>query len=127
MADCQRAGIELTAGREAKGRKRLSLERRATVIEARRANPTVPQQEIARGWCQPFDRMADRARAAWQLSGRLPQSPSVTRSPKSQTWEDPSVDIIETTAAFGACLLVLAAALFLIAALITQANATTSR
>jgi hypothetical protein len=42
----ERAGIELTAGREAKG-KRLSPERRAAVIEARRANPTAPQQEIA--------------------------------------------------------------------------------
>jgi transcriptional regulator with XRE-family HTH domain len=44
----ERAGIELTAGREAKGLKRLSPERQAAVIEARRANPTAPRQEIAR-------------------------------------------------------------------------------
>jgi transcriptional regulator with XRE-family HTH domain len=42
------AGIELTAGREAKGYRRLSPERRAAVIEARRANPTATQEEIAR-------------------------------------------------------------------------------
>jgi hypothetical protein len=99
----ERAGIELTAGREAKGYKRPSPERRVAIIEARRANPTAPQR---RGWRQPLDRVADRTRVAWQLSGRL----SVTRSSKSQTWEDPSVDIIETVAAFGACLLVLAVA-----------------
>ena len=41
------AGIELTAGREAKGYKRLSAERRAKVEEARRANPQATQEEIA--------------------------------------------------------------------------------
>ena len=44
----ERAGIELTAGREAKGYKRLSPERRAAVIEARRENPTASQEQIAR-------------------------------------------------------------------------------
>jgi DNA-binding XRE family transcriptional regulator len=42
------AGIELTAGREAKGYKRLTPERRAKVIEARRANPDATQEQIAR-------------------------------------------------------------------------------
>jgi transcriptional regulator with XRE-family HTH domain len=42
------AGIELTAGREAKGYRRLQPERRAKVIEARRANPTATQDQIAR-------------------------------------------------------------------------------
>ena len=40
--------IDLTAGREAKGYKRLPDERRAAVIEARRANPNGPQEDIAR-------------------------------------------------------------------------------
>jgi hypothetical protein len=40
--------IELTAGREAKGYWRLSPERRAAVIEARRENPAGTQEEIAR-------------------------------------------------------------------------------
>jgi DNA invertase Pin-like site-specific DNA recombinase len=44
----QRAGIELTAGREAKGYKRLSPERRAKVEEARRLNSEGTQQEVAR-------------------------------------------------------------------------------
>jgi hypothetical protein len=39
--------IELTAGREAKGYWRLSPERRAAVIEARRNNPDGTQKEIA--------------------------------------------------------------------------------
>ena len=39
--------IELTAGREAQGYKRLSSERRASVIEARRANPNGRQEDIA--------------------------------------------------------------------------------
>jgi DNA invertase Pin-like site-specific DNA recombinase len=42
------AGIELTAGREAKGYWRLSPERRAAVIEARSKNPKGTQKEIAR-------------------------------------------------------------------------------
>ena len=42
-----RACIELTAGREAKGYKRLSPERVAAVIEARRLNPKGRQEEIA--------------------------------------------------------------------------------
>ena len=41
------AGIELTEGRRAKGYKRLSPEKRAAVIEARRRNPDAPQIEIA--------------------------------------------------------------------------------
>lgn len=40
--------IDLTAGREAQGYKRLSDERRAAVIEARRANPKGRQEDIAR-------------------------------------------------------------------------------
>jgi DNA-binding XRE family transcriptional regulator len=43
-----RAGVELTAGREAKGYKRLAPKRVAKVIEARRENPDAPQIEIAR-------------------------------------------------------------------------------
>jgi transcriptional regulator with XRE-family HTH domain len=43
-----RAGIELTAGRDAKGYRRLSAERRAKVEEARRTNPHATQEEIAR-------------------------------------------------------------------------------
>jgi hypothetical protein len=44
----ERECIELTAGRAAKGYKRLSPERRAKVIEGRRANPNATQEEIAR-------------------------------------------------------------------------------
>ena len=40
--------IELTAGQEAKGYWRLSPERRAAVIEARRENPDGTQEQIAR-------------------------------------------------------------------------------
>ena len=43
-----RAGIELTAGRETMGRHRLSGEQRAAVLEARRKNPYAPEREIAR-------------------------------------------------------------------------------
>jgi hypothetical protein len=42
------AGIELTAGREAKGYRRLSAERRAKVEEARQLNPKATQEEVAR-------------------------------------------------------------------------------
>ena len=63
MAD--RAGIELTAGREAKGYKRLPPERRAKVIEARRANPDAPQEhDCAVGWCEPVHSLADRTRSS---------------------------------------------------------------
>ena len=40
--------IELTAGRAAKGYRRLSAERRAKVEEARRLNPEATQEEVAR-------------------------------------------------------------------------------
>ena len=40
--------IELTAGQEAKGYWRLSLARRAAVIEARLENPAGTQEQIAR-------------------------------------------------------------------------------
>jgi hypothetical protein len=40
--------IELTAGKEDRGYWRLSPERRAVVIEARRENPDGTQQEIGR-------------------------------------------------------------------------------
>lgn len=43
-----RAGIELTAGREAKGYKRLSAAQRAKIGEALRSNPKAKQREIAR-------------------------------------------------------------------------------
>jgi transcriptional regulator with XRE-family HTH domain len=43
----QRECIELSAGRTAKGYKRLAPEQRVKVIEARRANPRAPQPEIA--------------------------------------------------------------------------------
>jgi DNA-binding XRE family transcriptional regulator len=41
------AGIELTAGKEAKGYKRLSAEQRARVEEVRRLNPRGTQEEVA--------------------------------------------------------------------------------
>src|SRR5947207_605050 len=41
------AGIELTAGREAKGYKRLSVGRRRKIAAALRANPKALQREIA--------------------------------------------------------------------------------
>jgi hypothetical protein len=44
----ERAGIELTAGREAKGYKRLPAARRAEVVEARQAMPEATQKEVAR-------------------------------------------------------------------------------
>jgi DNA-binding XRE family transcriptional regulator len=44
----ERAGIELTAGREAKGYKRLPAARRAQIVEARRAMPDATQEEVAR-------------------------------------------------------------------------------
>src|SRR5277367_3389760 len=42
------AGIELTAGRAAKGNKPLAPERHAKIIEVRRENPKATQQEVAR-------------------------------------------------------------------------------
>jgi hypothetical protein len=41
------AGIELTAGREAKGR-RLPAEKLEKIIETRRANPEATQEQVAR-------------------------------------------------------------------------------
>jgi hypothetical protein len=43
-----RAGIELTAGREAKGYRRLSAERRAKIEKALQASPEATQEELAR-------------------------------------------------------------------------------
>ena len=43
-----RAGIELTAGRAAKGCKRLPAEQYAKIITVRRANPKATQEEVAR-------------------------------------------------------------------------------
>ena len=43
-----RAGIELTAGRAAKGYKRLPVERYAKIIAVRQANPKATQEEVAR-------------------------------------------------------------------------------
>ena len=42
------AGIELTAGRQAKGYRRLSADQRAKVEETRRLNPKGTQEEVAR-------------------------------------------------------------------------------
>jgi predicted XRE-type DNA-binding protein len=44
----ERAGIELTAGREAKGYKRLSSAEYAKILAVRRANPQATQKEVAR-------------------------------------------------------------------------------
>jgi DNA-binding XRE family transcriptional regulator len=44
----ERAGIELTAGREAKGYKRLPAARRAEIIAVRRAMPDATQEVVAR-------------------------------------------------------------------------------
>jgi hypothetical protein len=44
----ERECIELTAGRVVKGYKRLSPDRRAKVIEVRRANPNASQEQIVR-------------------------------------------------------------------------------
>jgi len=43
----ERAGIELTAGREAKGYKRLRADQYAKIIEVMRANPKATQEEVA--------------------------------------------------------------------------------
>src|SRR5690349_4647049 len=43
-----RAGIELTAGREAKGYKRLPAEQWRKIEETLRANPEATQEEVAR-------------------------------------------------------------------------------
>jgi hypothetical protein len=56
----KRAGIELTAGRATMGRERLSPERRAKVIETRRANPNAPTgTDRASSRCEPVDGVAD--------------------------------------------------------------------
>jgi transposase-like protein len=44
----ERAGIELTAGREAKGYKRLPAEQYAKIMTVRQANPQATQEEVAR-------------------------------------------------------------------------------
>jgi hypothetical protein len=44
----ERECIDLAAGRGARGYKRLSDERRAAVLEARRVNPDATQEQIAR-------------------------------------------------------------------------------
>jgi transcriptional regulator with XRE-family HTH domain len=44
----EQAGIELTAGRKAKGYRRLTAEQYAKIIEIRRANPKATQEEVAR-------------------------------------------------------------------------------
>src|SRR6266852_6162799 len=43
-----RAGIELTEGRAAKGYKRLTADQYAKIIAVRRANPKATQEEVAR-------------------------------------------------------------------------------
>jgi hypothetical protein len=70
------AGIELTAGREAKGFERLSSERRAKVEEARQLNPKVTQEEVARAAGKP-----DRTRrsAATGKSARTTRMPGIFR------------------------------------------------
>lgn len=44
----EQVGIELTAGRAAKGNRPLAPEQRAKIIEIRRANPQATQEEVAR-------------------------------------------------------------------------------
>jgi transcriptional regulator with XRE-family HTH domain len=44
----EQAGIELTAGREAKGYKRLAADRYAKIVEVVQQNPKATQQELAR-------------------------------------------------------------------------------
>jgi transposase-like protein len=44
----ERAGIELTAGRAAKGYKRLPAEQCAKIIAVRQENPKATQKEVAR-------------------------------------------------------------------------------
>ena len=57
------AGVELTAGRDAKGYKRLAAEHRAKVEEARRLNPKGTQERGgARRRREPCDGEPDRAR-----------------------------------------------------------------
>jgi hypothetical protein len=80
----ERAGIELTAGREAKGYKRLAPERVAEVIEARRMNPNAAQIEIATSWCQLGNGQPDRARRLSTTmravnSSSAPRLPSVSK------------------------------------------------
>jgi hypothetical protein len=62
----ERAGIELTAGREAKGYKRLAPERVAKAVEARRADPDAPQIEIAR-------RAGVSRSTVWRIEGGSPR------------------------------------------------------
>jgi hypothetical protein len=57
----ERECIEVTAGKEARGYWRLSPERRAAVIEARRDNPDGTQHEIARAAGSAGNRQPDRA------------------------------------------------------------------
>lgn len=65
------AGIELTAGREAKGYKRLAPRRAAKVIKARRENPDAPQIEIARA--------AGVSRSTvWRIEGGSPRRRGIT-------------------------------------------------
>ena len=56
----------MTAGREAKGYKRLLPEQRAAVIETRRKNPDATQGEIARqaGVSRPTVNRIERAKNA---------------------------------------------------------------
>jgi transcriptional regulator with XRE-family HTH domain len=67
------AGIELTAGRDAKGYKRLSPERRAKVEEARRANPKATQEEVARvaGVCRATVSRIERGDRRGALTPRV--------------------------------------------------------
>jgi hypothetical protein len=68
----ERAGIELTAGQEAKGYKRLARKQVAKVIEARRANPDAPQIEIAR--------QAGVSRSTvWRIEGGSPRRRQAAR------------------------------------------------
>jgi len=60
-------GIEPTAGREAKGYRRLSAKWRAKVEEARRSNPKATQEEVVRAAGVSPHGEPDRARGpAWR-------------------------------------------------------------
>jgi hypothetical protein len=63
------AGIELTAGRVAKGYKRLPAEQWSKIAETITKNPKATQQEVARAiGREPLNRGSDPAqRAAWCL------------------------------------------------------------
>jgi transposase len=74
----RRAGIDLTAGREAQQQHswhRLSEERRAAVIEARRLNPNGRQKDIAQASGVSRQTVNRIERGNWRRRGVLPREP----------------------------------------------------